>query len=323
MSRAQLTSTVEQNTGGAVSPYVAGKNFLINGGMDVWQRGTSFSGTVYTADRWCINYGTSPTVTQSTDVPNSNFLYSISVSGSNYTTIGQRIESFNARQLVGKTITLSFWAKQTSGSVFGVALYSATAVDNFASITQISSNNPSVTSSWAYSQIQIPASSVVSSVANGLFVAFNGPVGSSTFLLAGLQLEIGSVATAFSRAGGTLSGELAACQRYYWRTTGPSPFTFFAFGAPNTTTVAQCGIKLPTTMRIVPNALDQQTAANYRLTDNVTGIAVSATLVIDGVSTVDWLTIAATVATGLTTFRPYSLQSNNVANNYIGVSAEL
>ena len=43
MSRAQLTSTVEQNTGGAVSPYVAGKNKIINGDFGIWQRGTSFS----------------------------------------------------------------------------------------------------------------------------------------------------------------------------------------------------------------------------------------------------------------------------------------
>ena len=45
MSRAQLTSTVEQNTGGAVALFVAGKNKIISGDFGIWQRGTSFTPT--------------------------------------------------------------------------------------------------------------------------------------------------------------------------------------------------------------------------------------------------------------------------------------
>ena len=56
MSRAQLTSTVEQNTGGAVSPYVAGKNKLINGDFGIWQRGTSASISGYNVYGTCDRF---------------------------------------------------------------------------------------------------------------------------------------------------------------------------------------------------------------------------------------------------------------------------
>ena len=55
MSRAQLTSTVEQNSAGAAAPVVAGKNFLANGAQEIWQRGTTIaasSSAFYSADRW-------------------------------------------------------------------------------------------------------------------------------------------------------------------------------------------------------------------------------------------------------------------------------
>ena len=66
MSRSQVTSTVEQNTGGAVAPFVAGKNKIINGDFYVNQRNFSSTTTssVYMFDRW-TQYLADGTVTYS------------------------------------------------------------------------------------------------------------------------------------------------------------------------------------------------------------------------------------------------------------------
>ena len=67
MSRAQLTSTVEQNSAGAASPFLAGKNKIINGDFYWSQRGTSFSlvsGQNYTLDRF-YNYLNAGSITSS------------------------------------------------------------------------------------------------------------------------------------------------------------------------------------------------------------------------------------------------------------------
>jgi hypothetical protein len=53
MTRAYNTATTQQNTGGAVAGVTAGKNLVINGGFEIWQRGTSFTPGAsinYTAD---------------------------------------------------------------------------------------------------------------------------------------------------------------------------------------------------------------------------------------------------------------------------------
>ena len=237
MSRAQLTSTVEQNTGGAVSPYVAGKNKIINGDFGIWQRGTSFTPAaaigVYTTDRWNVSRdgsGATVTISQQTFTPGAapvagyegTFFYrqaqSVAGSGGTYNQVQQRIE--NVQTFAGQTVTLSFWARVASGTL-SISNYFE---QNFGSggsssvFTNASTAN-TITTSWQrFTQtISYPSISGKTIGTSSYFTVGFGIPTNTTFTLDiwGVQLEAGSVATPFTTATGTLSGELTACQRYY------------------------------------------------------------------------------------------------------------
>jgi hypothetical protein len=139
------------------------------------------------------------------------------------------------------------------------------------------------------------------------------------FDITGVQLEIGSVATPFARAGGTLQGELSACMRYYYRANGAGPSAFQALGNAYSTSGVQCAFQAPTTMRTYPTVIDY---SGIRLTDNVSVFTVSSLTLSSDYGTNNLINLIATGATGLTQFRSYLLVGN-AAGNYIGVSAEL
>lgn len=212
-----ITSPNETVTGQFSSGSTFGfKNRIINGGMGIWQRGTSGFTTNgnYSADRWIVA-GTLSAVAQSTDVPNSSFKYSITNTGSANQWVGQRIESNNCTDLVGQSITVSFWLKQTLGAgsnALQLGLFNTATQDNWATPVNFSNTAFTTTSAWAYYSFTI--NTLPTNCTNGIELIVQSTIsGSSTFYITGVQLEKGSVATSFDQRA--YSQELAMCQRYY------------------------------------------------------------------------------------------------------------
>jgi hypothetical protein len=347
MSRAQLTSTVEQNTGGAVAPFLAGKNKIINGDFGIWQRGTTFTSVAsgnYTADRFLfLNDGTgTATVSQvAFDYSSSPASDKLPISGYNgtyfirnqctaagtstYMQIGTHIE--DVKTLAGQTATLSFWAKSDSARTS--LIYSE---QNFGSggtsSTYPAVGNAVTTTSWQRFSFTITVPSITGkTIGTSSYFAFNFRLGAisvgANLDIWGVQLEAGSVATPFTTATGTLQGELAAAQRYYWRTSTANnggTYLYAGSGSASSTTNALIQLVNPTTMRI-PSSTPVIEWGNLSLRDTVTNI--SATAITTDVFTPYETSVSATVSSGLTQFRPYTLFVVNNANGYLGISAEL
>ena len=212
--------------------FAAGKNAVINGAFDFWQRGTSFnnpSGT-YCADRFqfAVSGGSgTPTVTQQTFTPGTApvsgyegtyFARINTATSATYFDVTQKIE--NVRTFAGQTVTFSFWAKASATTSSGIIVR-----QNFGSGGSANVDNiiyPNLTTSWQRFTMTVnPLGSMTGKTigANSyLLVGFfaNGtPPSGVTIDTWGWQMEASNVATAFQTATGTLQGELAACQRYY------------------------------------------------------------------------------------------------------------
>jgi len=301
MSRAQLTSTVEQNTGGAVAPVVAGKNFLINGAMELAQRGTSQSlgtGNAYGLDRWFttgFGSGQAFTVAQGTSNPPTGFRYYQSItqssaSSTNYF-IAQFLETSDVLRMAGKTVTLSYLYKIPTNfsSAWTVTAYYSTATDGnlapYNTRTSIASSTLTNTTSWTAGN---PLTFTVPSNATSFSIEFgnsNSTVNGANFQFTGVQLELGSVATPFSRTGATLQGELALCQRYYYKSitgiAGAAAYTGITRGIANYNGArTSLSAWLPVTMRTTPSATiySPQTGASGKIYDEDSSTDVSATI---------------------------------------------
>ena len=282
MSRAQLTSTVEQNTGGAVSPYVAGKNFIANGNFDWWQRGTTFSSpTAYTADRWYSTTVGTVTFSQETSVVPNGSTYAMkwtTGAGSSYGSVLQAFEDKDVNLMAGNTITLSALVRAQASFSGNATMYIETNTTantmTGGTWTQVASLNYAPSTS-AYGKMQL--SYAVPAGTKGIRV--NLVLGSAQASGTGLywsqvQLEIGSVATPFSRAGGTLSGELQACQRYFYIKNGANGASgtseMIGLGTFYSSTIFRCPLQFPVQMRTAPSFVSANSANYFQVLGNST-----------------------------------------------------
>jgi hypothetical protein len=248
MARSRNTADTQTASGGPVSPNIAGKNAIINGDFRIWQRGTSFSNPAtgsFAADRWSVVWdgsGATRTVSQQAFTPGGapvagyegaffyRFAQSVAGSGGTYNLFQNRME--DVRTYAGQTVTISFWAKAASSmSLVRLNLeqdFGAGGSPSGAVSTDLANTNFSITTSWQRFTYTTTVPSISGKTIGTTHSGYMGlrfwlPV-NSTFTLDvwGVQVELGSVATPFETATGTIQGELAACQRYFEKSIAQS-----------------------------------------------------------------------------------------------------
>jgi len=233
------------------------RNKIINGKMDISQRGASFATAAsgaYTLDRWVSSYSTTGvvTITQQADAPASNeFQNSLriavttadtSIAASENLGIFQNIEGFNVRDLIGKTFTLSFWARSSKTGIHCVSFRNTGSDRSLVAEYTVNAAN-----TWEFKTVAVTGGLPTAGTWNwtngmGVSVGFSLACGSTfqttpgawqtgnflatvnqvncldtvgnIFAITGVQLEVGDVATAFEHR--PIPVELAMCQRYFW-----------------------------------------------------------------------------------------------------------
>ncbi len=190
--------------GGSIAGF---RNYMINGGFAVWQRGENLGlSWNYKADRWnwfnVAGDGVG-TISKSNDVPSGQGLESslkLSLTSLPSTDDGFRqiFDPSTYKQIEGKTVTLSCWVKGPSGSTI---------------IVDIHDNMTSIAANGAWQKI-VHTTTIPSGLSQSWVGLFRNLQTVADYYATGFQLEVGKVSTPYELK--PLSLELSMC-RYYFR----------------------------------------------------------------------------------------------------------
>jgi hypothetical protein len=210
------------------------RNKIINGGMQISQRGTNSSipaantPTYGGADRiyaahtagtaWSLlNSGGQPAASSKSGYGQQ---VQLTTSGAGTATFGTRIEGANTYDLNSKSVTVSGWLYQDTGGSLDATVNvrkPTTTLDTFSASTSLgTSGNISVaTATYVPFTYTLALGSTDASLGLEVIVTFTigSAVTTKAFMIGDFQLEAGSVATPFETR--PVGMELALCQRYY------------------------------------------------------------------------------------------------------------
>lgn len=200
---------------------LSNRNLIINGAMQVAQRGTSETGASgYLLDRWKKQSATIANATFSQDTADTpdGFRYALKVlatGSSAYIQLGQAIEFKNMAHVVGKTVTLSYRAKTNLS--FDSRIRSRTDTEDAETVfsaATLSVVTESASTAWKLftHTFTVPTATLAMSVDFSAGALVSGDY----FQITGVQLEVGDTATPFEHR--SYGQELALCQRFYHRT---------------------------------------------------------------------------------------------------------
>jgi len=214
------------------------RNVLINGGFDIWQRGTSAAfttsaSTSFLADRWSGYRGAAGSTQSRVSAGLDGFQYAMRVQRDSGNTsvfrqyIGTSLETSTATKLANKPVVLSFYARaganySSASNGLNVLLSSGTGTEangvhvNFTSATSVVSTVATLTTSYQ----RFTYFATMPATSSQLLVQFDfagvGTAGADDYFeITGVQLEQNYQPTPFEQR--PYGVELALCQRYFQR----------------------------------------------------------------------------------------------------------
>jgi hypothetical protein len=317
-------------------------NYVINGGFDFFQRGSSgslaLSAAGYSVDRWYSSRGGAGGVTvsqQQTGSPvGSNYHARVAFTADgSFSNLFHALEAGEVNTLQGKTVTLSVKLRRnaTFSAQLNVSLQKNATANTLSggtwtaldTIFNPNASLPTGTTSADWLTCTLTATIPDDGTANGLRIVISETATSlngAYYEVAEVQLEAGSTATPFRRNANSLQGELAACQRYYYRINANDSYSYLTNpGYADGSTLVVCGMVVPSTMRINPTSVEY---SGIRVAQGTTNYAVSA-LAVSGNSSSASLPVVAATTSGVSSNTSYILRADNNSNAYIGISAEL
>ena len=307
------------------------KNLIINGGFDVWQRGTTGTdpsngyGTYLSADRWASYYGGTILSQQAVTIdglPVYAMRITAGTSGNIYAY--QKVER-GSSIVSGKPITYSFWARANVARSQGMSgrFYDS---GTQGTALNLSLSSLDITTSWQKFTQTVTLTDTALNNSRDFFINFQGTFASADWLeVANVQLELGSVATDFEHR--SYGEELALCQRYYERLSyaastdyggGSAAELLFSNGFGYTSVRSLNNYKYQQVKR-TPPTVAVSSASHIEVLDSTTGwVAASG---FDSRSNIYSTRLDLTHSGGLTAGR--ALELRLLSGGYISIDAEL